>query len=215
MSILERANLPDGFGYVLLVFGLILTLAPWFHGRDFGIVKIPQFENDQRRKLKLIGPAILTAAILLHLPFSAETVGTELTRNTPPGSSVPEDLTPSVLKNSFILAEWNESGCLFPGELIERDSGSGLVLFDFDDLETLPLSQIYVTIEPKIFIGASLYAKLPERDAWLPVSVRNHTDGKVQVRRDESAICAAEFGKSVKWLPEASVVGIQPIGGDP
>ena len=71
MSLLESANLPDGFGYLLLVISLILTMAPWLHGRDFGILKIPQFESAQRRKLKFAGPAILATAILLHLPIPA------------------------------------------------------------------------------------------------------------------------------------------------
>jgi hypothetical protein len=64
-------NLPDGFGYLLLVLGLILTLAPWFNGLDFGVLKVPDFAPRARRTLTVAGPLVLLAAIGLHLPLPA------------------------------------------------------------------------------------------------------------------------------------------------
>ncbi|HUP59089.1 MAG TPA: YCF48-related protein [Thermoanaerobaculia bacterium] len=68
-SILQRLNLPSEFGVVLLAFCFILAVAPYFAGSDFGVFKIPAFEIRMRRRLRVLGPAILVIAILLHLPL--------------------------------------------------------------------------------------------------------------------------------------------------
>lgn len=87
-SILDVAGLPGTFGYVLLVLGLILTLAPWFPGHDFGIVKIPDFRPALRRSLQIIGPLLFVSAVAIHVPM----VGGDLPEPAATQSSVEEQL---------------------------------------------------------------------------------------------------------------------------
>lgn len=68
-SILELLGLPGAFGGTLLVLSLILALAPYFAGLDFGVIKIPDFSPEWRRRLKWLGPFALMGMILIHIPF--------------------------------------------------------------------------------------------------------------------------------------------------
>lgn len=69
-NLLQILNLPDGFGYLPLVLALVLGLAPYLGGSDFGIVKIPAFEASAQRKLRVVGPCLLLTAIIVHVPTS-------------------------------------------------------------------------------------------------------------------------------------------------
>jgi hypothetical protein len=68
-SLIKGLGLPDQFGLVLLVAGLVLSMAPYLAGVDFGIFKIPLFESSIRTRLKIIGPVWLAIAVLLHVPL--------------------------------------------------------------------------------------------------------------------------------------------------
>ena len=70
-SILDLLGLPGAFGGTLLVLSLILALAPYFAGLDFGVIKIPDFSPEWRRRLKWLGPFALVLMILIHIPFYA------------------------------------------------------------------------------------------------------------------------------------------------
>lgn len=67
-SIIKVLGLPEAFTAVLLIIGLILSLAPYFSGADFGLFKIPQFTDPARRRLKILGPVILLLLIMLFVP---------------------------------------------------------------------------------------------------------------------------------------------------
>jgi hypothetical protein len=69
ISIIKFLGLPDAFTAVLLTIGLILSLAPYFSGADFGLFKIPQFTDSARKKLKIIGPVIFLVLVMLFLPL--------------------------------------------------------------------------------------------------------------------------------------------------
>ena len=62
-SILDLLGLPGAFGGTLLVLSLILALAPYFAGLDFGVIKIPDFSPEWRRRLKWLGPFALVFMI--------------------------------------------------------------------------------------------------------------------------------------------------------
>jgi len=68
-SVLDRLNLPDNFGYAILLVSLALLLAPYLRGGDFGLVKIPDFKPKVRRALVAIGPMAMIGAILVHVQF--------------------------------------------------------------------------------------------------------------------------------------------------
>ncbi len=69
MSLLGKMGLPPQFGITLLLFFFALTLVPYFAGKDFGILKIPEFENSTKRRLRRAAPALLLCAVFLHLPI--------------------------------------------------------------------------------------------------------------------------------------------------
>ena len=68
-SIIKILGLPEAFTAVLLIIGLILSLAPYFSGADFGLFKIPQFTDTARKKLKIIGPVIFLLLVTLFIPM--------------------------------------------------------------------------------------------------------------------------------------------------
>lgn len=65
VNLYNYLGVPVEFG--LLPFGiiLILCLVPYFGGTDFGIVKIPDFAPVTNRKLKILGPFIMGAFLLI------------------------------------------------------------------------------------------------------------------------------------------------------
>ena len=69
MSLLNAMGLPPQFGITLLLFFFALTLVPFFAGKDFGILKIPEFGEMTRQRLRRAAPALLFCAIVLHLPI--------------------------------------------------------------------------------------------------------------------------------------------------
>ena len=68
-SIIRLLGLPESFTVVLLIFSFILVLAPYFAGGDFGLFKIPQFTDNSRKKLRIIGPIVLLVLISLFVPI--------------------------------------------------------------------------------------------------------------------------------------------------
>jgi hypothetical protein len=73
-SITKFLGLPDAFGVVLLMFGLILLLAPYFSGADFGAFKIPNFTQIAKRWLKIIGPILFILFLLIFVPLIPQNV---------------------------------------------------------------------------------------------------------------------------------------------
>jgi hypothetical protein len=69
VSLLAILGLPQPFGFTLLGLGLILTLAPYMGGADFGLFKVPTFSLDAQRRLRFLGPVFLIATVVLHLPI--------------------------------------------------------------------------------------------------------------------------------------------------
>ncbi len=82
MSLLELVGLPSPFGIALLTFSFILTVAPFFGGKDFGIFKIPELEGSNSWRSRLIGPSLLIFAVGIHLPvFPVSSTGITETRD--------------------------------------------------------------------------------------------------------------------------------------
>lgn len=69
ISIIKLLALPETFAVVLLTFSFVLVLAPYFSGADFGLFKIPQFTDHARQKLKVFGPIIFLALVVLFVPI--------------------------------------------------------------------------------------------------------------------------------------------------
>jgi uncharacterized membrane protein YhdT len=76
ISIIKLLGLPETFAVVLLTFCLILLLAPYFSGADFGLFKIPQFTDFAKKKLKIIGPIVFAVLVILFVPVITQHVST-------------------------------------------------------------------------------------------------------------------------------------------
>lgn len=57
--------LPIEIGVVLFLLALILTIAPFLPGRDFGVIRVPDFDHSTRSWLKGGGPLSLVLIILM------------------------------------------------------------------------------------------------------------------------------------------------------
>lgn len=102
-GLLRALGLPDQFGQILLLAGLVLCLAPYVHGVDFGAFKIPSFEPAVRSRLKVLGPVWLLLAVLAHVPtFPRHTVptsshgGVVTTAQSESGKDTPAERQPEV-----------------------------------------------------------------------------------------------------------------------
>ncbi len=71
-SILQLLGLPQPFGVTLLGLGLIVTLAPYIGGSDFGLFKVPAFSPNVHGRLRVLGPLLLFGAVALHMPLVAK-----------------------------------------------------------------------------------------------------------------------------------------------
>ena len=69
MNIFNLFGIPTEFGILLLTLSLILFLAPYFSGTDFGVIKIPIFSSKAKKRLILFGPFLILGTIILFLPF--------------------------------------------------------------------------------------------------------------------------------------------------
>jgi hypothetical protein len=87
------SGLPDSFGVILLVFSLILFLAPYFSGTDFGLFKIPTVNESAKKLLRIIGPVLFVSCILSFVPIFSEKKQTTLTTSAQPTASA--QVTPS------------------------------------------------------------------------------------------------------------------------
>jgi hypothetical protein len=69
VSLFKATQIPDSFGVVLLVFFLILLLAPYFSGADFGVFRIPLFTDKAKKWLRIIGPILFILCVLSFIPI--------------------------------------------------------------------------------------------------------------------------------------------------
>jgi hypothetical protein len=76
-SLITKTGLPEEFGLTILLFSLVLLLAPWLSSADFGFLKIPAFPERTRRTLRILGPMVFFSAIAIHLPFFTVTAQQE------------------------------------------------------------------------------------------------------------------------------------------
>ncbi len=108
MSVLEATGLPSQFGTTLLLLFLILSIVPFFSGKDFGVLKIPEFGEASKRRLRLVGPLLLLTAIILHLPLLPLRTPTEShLEDRNPATSVDADIEDSA--PGKINSDLNES----------------------------------------------------------------------------------------------------------
>lgn len=73
-STFDLLGIPDQIAAILFTLSLILSLAPYFSGIDFGVVKIPLLDESIRRRLRVVGPIFLIAMLGMFAPFWSKPV---------------------------------------------------------------------------------------------------------------------------------------------
>jgi hypothetical protein len=147
-SIISWLGIPEAFGTLILSLALILTLAPYFAGTDFGIFKVPDLNAQYRKILKWLGPVSLLGAFLLFVPLLETPTSPEL--ETPTSPEVLSPLTPGydfIAKAS--TAKWSNgsSQLSFPGN---RDDRQGFVYFgSYEVLEDDTVSPRFLEMHPE------------------------------------------------------------------
>ena len=97
MNIRDYLDVGTTVGGAFIMLGAILSLAPYLPGLELGSIKIPQFSEALRARLKWIGPLTLVLAIGCHIPFLDQPGAT--TENPPisvPISGVSTERAPGV-----------------------------------------------------------------------------------------------------------------------
>ena len=67
-SVLDILSLPTEFVVTVLSIVLVMALAPYCGGQDFGFFKVPQFSETINLRLKWLGPAFFLGILLLLAP---------------------------------------------------------------------------------------------------------------------------------------------------
>jgi hypothetical protein len=209
-SVLERLNLPSNFGYALLVLGLALLLAPYLRGSDFGIVKIPDFDAPVRRALRIVGPLVMLAAVMVHVslfPTKLEPTGAPPRDEAPVGGAVrpigPESAVFAVEPGASVLAPRNDGGCLYPATVLGRDGEAVRVRFTFGQDGRIPANRLVpipTGSSPAIAPGDRVFAHLDQVEAWAPGEVKELREGRALIDLDVATDCGSRHPRSYVWV---------------
>jgi hypothetical protein len=207
VSVLDRLNLPANFGYALLILGLVLVLAPYLRGTDFGVVKIPDFEAPMRRTLRVVGPLALLGAVLVHVPLAEQ--GGSLRRGSAsriePGTvpAVPPIHTLTTLQpGDAVLSRRGTGQCLYPATVLGLEGDQARVRFAFgQDGEVPALELVGLPDGPadEVLPGQAVFTHLATAGVWAPGEVKELRDGRALVGLDQGADCAGQYLKDHVW----------------
>ena len=227
-SVLEWLKLPPNFGYALLIIGLVLTLAPYLRGSDFGVIKIPDFDPPVRSTMRVLGPVLLLGAILLHVELIRVSAGpgpvnqdgpveqltgpgeptTKAGQSTepPPATPISEPDPPSTpsfqLARGTVLAPWEGGECLYPATIVGAPTDWVNLRFAFGKDGSAPNSRLRPAPKgpvTEVTPGDAVFAHLSAADAWAPGIVKEVRGSRAYVDLDPDADCAAQYGRPFLW----------------
>jgi hypothetical protein len=224
-SLIEWLGLPENFGYALLIVGLVLLLAPYLHGSDFGIIKIPKFDPPTRRSLRVVGPMFMLFAVLLHIKISESHTGTRTVGTCDDGvlewrgglswsyncNDVGEDSV-SVAASSQaptgqddkVLAPFSGGNCLYPASVVALVGAELRVRFKFGQTVNVPVEGVRAlpsSPPASAARGQQVFAHLGQSDVWAPGEVQELRGGnRVLVGLDTTADCAGQYAKQHLWV---------------
>ncbi len=144
MSFFEALNLPGDVTVLLYSIGIILILAYFCAGKDFGIIKIPEFELGRQRIAGLSGVALLAFCVVAGLPLfekeddSGEEGGT---------TRVEQTCHPKIFATGGGLNDFNEIGLWSGYSSRVIRGGNQTIKLDFrDEVDLLVLSCVQILI---------------------------------------------------------------------
>lgn len=199
-SILARLALPEGFGYALLMLALALLLAPYLGGSDFGLVKIPNFEPSVRRALRIVGPILMSAAIMAHVPLLAATDVAPLGQS---GSGVEKTRrSVEVLRGEEVLAPRDDGLCLYPATVLSQDDEVVRLRFAFGRDGHAAVDRV-MSVSGNMPEQASLtdqvLVRLSPQAIWAPGEIKEIREGRAMVALDPETDCAGLYERPYVW----------------
>ena len=220
-SLIERLNLPDNFGHVLLLLALSLMLAPYLRGLDVGPIKFPNLEPKARSVLLVAGPLLMAGAILLHMKL----LPVEGAVSLPPRPGDPPIGEPAnaggpqratLVPGTDVLVPLSNGACLYPATVVRADDTTAFVHYAFgrDSAVSAPTVRLRgPEEEPAIGLGDRVYALLEAANAWGPGEVRDERDGRLLIALDAGADCVRATDRDTIWIA-ADTNSIIPMEGN-
>lgn len=207
-SVLDWLGLPANFGYALLIIGLVLTLAPYLRGSDFGVIKIPDFDPPVRRTMRVVGPTVMLGAVLMHVEIlsTAETVG-----EGRPADGNPQELQPltpdpgapvELKSGSAVLAPQGNGRCLYAAKVVAVNEGIVDLRFSFGrDGDARAAHVLPTPLSPagEVALGERVYARLDQSDVWAPAVVKEVRDGRALADLEPETDCAGKYARPYVW----------------
>lgn len=169
-----------------------------------------------------MAPQSFFGAISLHLPLILiqKSVSIESAIYTSHGDGSPlqpkedhQTVERIAANGTIVVAEWSGSGCLYPGRILEDNEATAIFRYDFDEIAELSFSQIYHLFESNARVNQIYHIKVPNRQAWIPATIRVLDGDRAQVTPDKSASCSAEVGKPTIWVPVGNILDAIAFGG--
>jgi hypothetical protein len=121
-SVVDVTGLPEEFATTLLLLSLIITLAPWLSGMDFGIFKIPQFSSKRLFLFRVIGPICLLVAVAIHLPVF---------KTAEPSNDIPNN-----------SATTNQTALIVDLKQMEPDAATAILNIVYKQISPRPLENV-------------------------------------------------------------------------
>lgn len=202
-SVLARLDLPDGFGYALLMLALALLLAPYLGGSDFGLVKIPKFEPPVRRALRIAGPFLISAAILAHVPLLAATDGTLRGHVDPDVDQTSVARVVEVSPDEEVLAPRNDGLCLYQATVLSWDGGVVRLRFAFGKDGQAPIGRIMRLTEnapERVSLTDQVLVRLAPQAIWAPGEIMEIREGRAMVVLNPDTDCASLYERPYAWV---------------
>jgi hypothetical protein len=70
-----KLGIPNTIGVTVTLLMLALALSPYMADKDLGFLKVPAFSQSAAHTLKLLGPVLLAASLLLFFPYWETRIG--------------------------------------------------------------------------------------------------------------------------------------------
>ncbi|MEM7068223.1 MAG: hypothetical protein AAF478_05000 [Pseudomonadota bacterium] len=70
--------LPAELGVLFTTLALILAVSPFASGKDFGVIKIPEFKEATKKRLKIASPLLIISAFAIYIPIPVSTKNCEV-----------------------------------------------------------------------------------------------------------------------------------------
>ena len=159
-----------------------------------------------RRTLRVIGPLVLLAAILVHVPLAEQRTlprpdpTPRMEPNAP--AEAPRQTSTALQPGSSVLSPRGAGQCLYPATVLGHEGDLARVRFAFGQEGEVPaLGLVALPDGPpgEVSPGQAVFAHLASAGVWAPGEVKDLRDGRALVGLDQGVDCAGQYLKDHVW----------------